>query len=137
VISPGATIESDVHCVGCGYQLRGLRNRERCPECGTPIRTSTLPGQLSRRPARWYDYLIWVTVVSAGAAGCTSVILSLTSGPKPGGETFLRVALASLVLAILAAPFSRLVRRSLWFHVSMVVAITSMSIAFVVLLLAP
>jgi hypothetical protein len=102
-----------------------------------PIRTSTLPGQVPRRPARWYDYLVWVAVVTAGAAGCTSVIMALAPGPAPAGETFLRVALASLVLAILAAPFSGPVRRSLWFHISMVVAITSMSIAFVVLMLAP
>lgn len=25
-------------CIGCGYDLAGLRNAERCPECGTPLR---------------------------------------------------------------------------------------------------
>jgi hypothetical protein len=30
----------DLACVGCGYNLRGLTRRGRCPECGTPIRRS-------------------------------------------------------------------------------------------------
>jgi hypothetical protein len=30
----GAVIEDDVHCVSCGYNLRGLERGRNCPECG-------------------------------------------------------------------------------------------------------
>jgi len=34
------TIESDVPCKNCGYNLRGLSVDHICPECGEPIRFS-------------------------------------------------------------------------------------------------
>src|SRR5262245_56679789 len=34
---PGAAIERDAPCNKCGYNLRGLRIGDKCPECGTPI----------------------------------------------------------------------------------------------------
>jgi hypothetical protein len=36
-IMSGAPIDSDRPCRACGYNLRGLSSRTRCPECGTPI----------------------------------------------------------------------------------------------------
>lgn len=42
-----ATISTDLHCVACGYNLRGLPAEGRCPECGTEISRSRL---LFRRP---------------------------------------------------------------------------------------
>jgi len=30
-------ISADLHCVRCGYNLRGLSRSGRCPECNTPI----------------------------------------------------------------------------------------------------
>ncbi len=35
-------IVEDIVCARCGYTLKGLANRGRCPECGGPIRSSTL-----------------------------------------------------------------------------------------------
>lgn len=35
------TLDVDVHCHQCGYNLRGLSEPGRCPECGTPIAEST------------------------------------------------------------------------------------------------
>ncbi len=48
----GATLESDtvdddVICLQCGYNVRGLPRGGRCPECGTPIKRS-LQGNLLR-----------------------------------------------------------------------------------------
>lgn len=34
--APGL-IDDDRRCLACGYQLRGLREGQRCPECGRPI----------------------------------------------------------------------------------------------------
>jgi len=33
-------IKEDLSCVKCGYNLRGLPRRHRCPECGTPVQRS-------------------------------------------------------------------------------------------------
>ncbi len=32
-----ATVVEDVACAQCGYNLRGLKARGRCPECGRPV----------------------------------------------------------------------------------------------------
>ncbi|HEY7118648.1 MAG TPA: hypothetical protein VH475_18805 [Tepidisphaeraceae bacterium] len=32
-----ATIQSDLACINCEYNLRGLSTESRCPECGVPI----------------------------------------------------------------------------------------------------
>jgi hypothetical protein len=34
---PDAMVIDDLACVGCGYNLRGIRVRGRCPECGQDI----------------------------------------------------------------------------------------------------
>src|SRR5438552_13978961 len=33
---PAPVFESDHPCLGCGYNLRGLRAGVKCPECGMP-----------------------------------------------------------------------------------------------------
>lgn len=35
-----AQVVGDVHCVSCGYNLRGLRARGNCPECGSRVADS-------------------------------------------------------------------------------------------------
>lgn len=30
-------IDEDIHCRGCGYNMRGLKTGQRCPECGRPV----------------------------------------------------------------------------------------------------
>ncbi len=46
-------IEDDLCCVHCGYNLRGLTKRHRCPECGTPAGFSVKGGQLKYAPIPW------------------------------------------------------------------------------------
>ena len=46
-------IEDDVCCVHCGYNLRGLTKRHRCPECGTPAGFSIEGAQLKYAPIPW------------------------------------------------------------------------------------
>lgn len=42
-----ATIDRDLPCRGCGYNLRGLSPAGRCPECSTNVATSLQPTALS------------------------------------------------------------------------------------------
>lgn len=53
-------IEHDVHCVECGYNLRGLLRRTVCPECQTPIKRS-LAGPLLRHAGSG-----WLTRIHRG-----------------------------------------------------------------------
>ncbi len=46
-------IVRDVYCARCGYNLRGLTRRHRCPECGTPAVHSLSDDLLFRSPAAW------------------------------------------------------------------------------------
>ena len=46
-------IEDDLCCVHCGYNLRGLTKRHRCPECGTPAGFSLGGDQLKYAPIPW------------------------------------------------------------------------------------
>jgi len=39
------TLQRDVPCIKCGYNLRGLPRDRNCPECGTPV-TRSAPGDL-------------------------------------------------------------------------------------------
>ena len=38
--SPGDTVEYDLYCANCKYNLRTLRKAGLCPECGTPVANS-------------------------------------------------------------------------------------------------
>jgi len=71
---PAPIIETDRECVGCGYNLRGLRVGITCPECGMP--TTAIPGAddpLSTMPTR---------VIVAFVRGCwvASICIVLTIG---------------------------------------------------------
>lgn len=54
------SIEIDLPCTSCGYNLRGLSQAGRCPECGQPIDQS-LRGDLLR-----YTSLHWLKSVRSG-----------------------------------------------------------------------
>ncbi|MCH8853082.1 MAG: hypothetical protein IID41_10580 [Planctomycetes bacterium] len=51
--SDNIDIEDDVCCVHCGYNLRGLTKRHRCPECGTPAGFSVEGDLLKYAPIPW------------------------------------------------------------------------------------
>jgi hypothetical protein len=36
-----SNIDADLHCINCDYNLRGLHEDGRCPECGHPIAATT------------------------------------------------------------------------------------------------
>ena len=73
-------IIADTACRRCGYNLRGLHQDSRCPECGTPIGLSTHGDLLRFSDPEWVEklalgikYIIWAVVISialGAAAGC-------------------------------------------------------------------
>jgi len=56
----GVTIEHDLACVSCGYNLRTLSAAARCPECGSRVSKSLSGGVLEDDPA-------WLVKVRGGA----------------------------------------------------------------------
>jgi hypothetical protein len=63
-VAASAIIEVDRACLGCGYNLRGLREGINCPECGLP---SALPKDLDDPLA-----LMPRSVIAAFIIGCWS-----------------------------------------------------------------
>jgi len=73
-------IVADTACRRCSYNLRGLHQDGRCPECGTPIGLSTHGDLLRFADPEWLEklalgvkYIIWAVVLSIAlslAGGC-------------------------------------------------------------------
>lgn len=73
-------IIADTACRRCGYNLRGLHQDGRCPECGTPIGLSTHGDLLRFADPEWVEklalgikYLVWgvvILLVLGVAGGC-------------------------------------------------------------------
>ncbi len=77
----GASLESDtvgddLICLQCGYSIRGLPRRGRCPECGTPIKRS-LQGNLLRYSSPAYLATLNRGVLLILAAIIAQVILTV------------------------------------------------------------
>jgi hypothetical protein len=79
----------DHECKKCGYNLRGLREEGRCPECGTPIGLSTT-GDLLRfadpdwveKVARGLTIILWMIL-----GGLIGGVLAAGAGAIVGKET--------------------------------------------------
>src|SRR5207244_8750412 len=53
---PDDVVAVDLPCIRCGYNLRTLMVKARCPECHTPVRDSFDPDRLIFAERRW---LVW------------------------------------------------------------------------------
>ena len=51
--SPTAATGSDFRCAGCGYNLHGLPEDSRCPECGKPVAISRAGDPMHAADERW------------------------------------------------------------------------------------
>ncbi|MCG3127084.1 MAG: hypothetical protein CHACPFDD_01942 [Phycisphaerae bacterium] len=64
-----STVDWDAPCGRCGYNLRGLELRGRCPECGAPTWLSVGDDSLASADEAWLRRL------QAGAATCNAALL--------------------------------------------------------------
>jgi hypothetical protein len=75
-------IESDRACVGCGYNLVGLKTTDVCPECGRPVkgkdRYASRHDNMVRAPLVWLRFFTTGATLMLLAAPCVVVML-LTS----------------------------------------------------------
>jgi hypothetical protein len=70
-LAAGGTVDGDVHCRTCGYNLRTLRTDGKCPECGTDVAWTLRPEQLAFADARW----VALVRFGAGLSGLGSVLI--------------------------------------------------------------
>lgn len=88
VPAPAEPIANDVACRRCGYNLRGLSQNGRCPECGTPVGLS-LHGDLLRfSDPRWLETLrtgINAILIGIGLM-ILAVIVSIVAGAVSRGR---------------------------------------------------
>lgn len=68
------TIQADVPCLGCGYNLRSVALQGECPECGKPVAHSLVVRHLRFSRPNWIQCLrrglnaFWFSLTFAGLA---------------------------------------------------------------------
>ena len=109
-------LDSDVPCVGCGYNLRGLDSSVRCPECGMSLHISIVRHRNRRRPPPPPDPAWARQVVEGAVVSLIAFVLVVTlclapqwmfvrplrfapAGQTPGRATLLCVGATAWVLA--------------------------------------
>lgn len=96
-LPPVQSVEIDIPCRQCGYNLRGLAIASKCPECGVPVNVS-VGGDLLRysNPQfvgtlhRGVRLMLWAILVTV-AGGVAGIIVAVV----------VRTALSSLVMQLL------------------------------------
>lgn len=85
-----ATIEADMPCMRCGYNLRSLQSDAICPECATPVQHTIRYRWLPFADPVWLKRLrrgatsvLWL--ILALVAGCT-ILVTLAPWLTPGGR---------------------------------------------------
>lgn len=53
LLGPDARLDRDLLCRACGYNLRGLRVADRCPECNAPVEAAVKSDLLELADPRW------------------------------------------------------------------------------------
>lgn len=125
-------------CEPCGYDLRGLPGRSRCPECGAAERR-----RLDRSGRSWRHATR--TLIGAGIAGALVAIIQTHRGGMPLLSMGNLEALALLVLmlagafvvAVCAVPLLFLHRATLLLRVSCVVSNVVVPCAMIAWLWSP
>ena len=90
----GEVLNSDVGCIGCGYNLRGLPPGGRCPECGASVEESLQGHCLWFANKNWLRKLRWAMLLGVSAA-MLSFLLGLVMSVAPN----LMADLSTIVLA--------------------------------------
>ncbi len=100
-------IDENVHCLKCGYNLRGLLLAGVCPECGTPVGRSAQGDLLRFCSPDWVDTLAsgmnWIVagIVLSFLAGCgTALVAGFTA--TYGGAGTSAIALVGVAMAVVS-----------------------------------
>lgn len=104
---PIEIITTDVECIHCGYNLRGLHVGGRCPECGTDVRRSSQGNLLCYSDPEWVGRLLlgvrialWTVAVIAGLIIC-GLVLGIASASMGGAlAVAVRLGAAAAPIAI-------------------------------------
>lgn len=87
-------LETDLPCVSCDYNLRGLPPDGRCPECATPVAVSLQGNWLRFANRRWLRKnrigvacLIWVKLYLCGYVAIYFLVLWRTGGSLSARHT--------------------------------------------------
>lgn len=90
LLDASGAIVDDLPCRKCGYNLRGLNEKNRCPECGVSVGLSTRGDLLRFGDPRWVETLarglnliLWGLVVSI-LAGAVGALASRLVSPELG-----------------------------------------------------
>ena len=87
-IDENGIVKEEVLCRKCAYNLRGLHQNGKCPECGTPVGLSIRGNLLCYSDPEWVDKLargvdliLWglLAMVVATAA---AMVLGIAMGPR-------------------------------------------------------
>ncbi len=86
ILDATGTLIADVACRRCGYNLRGLHEHGRCPECSTPVGLSTYGDLLRYADPAWVEKLalgmsviLW-GIVLGFVGGCLSRLAGTSGG---------------------------------------------------------
>src|SRR5437763_2552116 len=74
-----ASIDADIPCRLCGYDLRGLRRDGRCPECGDAVTLSIAAASASTRRLTLCDP-VWLRSL---IAGCVAMVVATCLSQVP------------------------------------------------------
>lgn len=74
VLDAAGCVSTTVVCRGCGYNLRTLGIRARCPECAKPVAESAVRQALMYAPPQWVQRLCDGASVLIGAHVCGALV---------------------------------------------------------------
>ena len=110
------TIVTDLSCRRCSYNLRGLTNDRRCPECGTPVGLSTHGNLLRYADPDWVERLsrggklimqaltAWVlTVIVMACGGIAAVPMLMELGASSMLGVLVRLLVTLWMMVVMAA----------------------------------
>jgi hypothetical protein len=81
-----SSIEQDLPCVHCGYNLRTLQSTMRCPECGLLASdTLTLSAELSRSRPGWLRWLVVGNLMLLASRLMLVLVYAAANDPEAAG----------------------------------------------------
>src|SRR5689334_9163356 len=87
-IDENGIVTEDVPCRKCAYNVRGLHQNNKCPECGTPVGLSIRGNLLCYSDPEWVekllrgvDLILW-GLLAALVGSVAGTVVVMTLGPR-------------------------------------------------------